>query len=142
MNKSTKDVWVEAWRLVQQWEKITGEIRDILSRDELGSLSSLLDQRGEITEKLDNLKDQYGITSWGRGSAPNDSPTLAMLKDELASKLRELVAEDQLINEQLQLKMNSLKEEIQHLHKSKAAQSAYLGPPGSQPSGAFIDTKK
>mgnify|MGYP001240654750 FL=1 len=142
MREKTKDVWSEAWNLVQRWEKLTREIEESVSRNEMEKLASLLDERQQLSDQLDALKTAHKITSWTNGAAPGDPLVLAGIKDEVALIFQRLLVEDQRIIQELQQKMSSLKQEIHNLHQTKAAHHAYQGPQGPPPEGSFIDTKK
>ncbi len=56
MREKTKDVWSEAWNLVQRWEKLTREIEESVSRNEMEKLAPLLDERQQLSDQLDALK--------------------------------------------------------------------------------------
>jgi hypothetical protein len=142
MREKTKEVWSEALNLVQQWEKLTREIGESVSRNKMEKLVSLLNERQQLSDRLDALRAAHNITSWTNGAAPGDPLVLAVIKDEAALIFQHLQIEDQRILQEMHAKMNSLKQEINHLHQTKAAHHAYQGPQCPPPSGSFIDTKK
>ncbi len=137
-----KEIWQQARELVQRWEKLTRAIGEAVSQNEIEKLADLLDQRQQISRQLDSLRKVHKIPSWTEGSAPDDPPDLASIKEDVASLFQCLLKEDQSIIHKLRKKTASLKRDIHRLQRTKAANHAYHGPKTPPPAGSFIDTKK
>jgi L-serine deaminase len=137
-----KEIWQQARELVQHWEKLTRSIGEAVSQNEIEKLAALLDQRQQISEQLDALREVHKIPSWTEGSAPDDPPDLASIKEDVAAIFQSLLKEDQGIIQELQEKAASLKKDIHRLKHTKTANHAYHGHTTKPLAGSFIDTKK
>lgn len=133
-------VWQEARNLAEQMEEITEQLRGEVAEGKVEEFPSLLERRQKVCDRLDQLRSEWGITSWTTAGV-NAHPTVKSASREMGEILRRVAREDEKIRMVLKERMAAVKGELERIRQLWRAQRAYVAK-GRPSSGAFIDNKR
>ena len=131
------DVWSEARDLLLCWEALTDNLGQSLVNGPAESLLPLLKERKKLCDRLDALKEGYGLTAW-IGETIGDRPTHA--QEEARTILERLVSANERVRDEMVARMNSLKQKLAEIRQSRVANHVYHGRRRAI-KGAFINAR-
>lgn len=137
-----QNVWREARNLLCRWGELSAEIEALITEDEAGKIAPLLQERQQVADRLDALKERYEIASWAAEPAPG-SQNAEMVAEhaEVGTILKRLVVDDERIRQAMESKLTALAHEIDEVRQTRAANRTYRRRRQAI-AGAFIDTKR
>jgi hypothetical protein len=136
--KPEPDVWDEARDLLLRWEALAVELGKNMASGATQNLLPLLGKRRKLHDRLDALREDYGIATWVEWPV-KDRPTTA--QEEIRTILSRLVVENENIRHELEERMGSLKQKIAEVRRTRVANSLYQKRRRSI-KGAFIDARR
>lgn len=137
MQEATTVAWQEAREGVQRLVQITGVMKKKAEKGQIDEFLSLLDDRQVICERLDQLREEAGITSWT--IVPEQGTHEAKVYSrEIATALKQLIQDDRMMKKALDAKKIAVQKDLEEVRQSRRAQKRY---DGSGASGIFIDSK-
>ena len=137
-DKPEQDAWDEARGLLLHLEAMTNELGKSLASGATQNLLPLLGERRKLRDRLEALREDYGIVEWAGGSAA-DHQTAA--QNEIEVVLSRLVVANERIRHELEQRMGSLKGKIAEVRQTRMANRLYQKRRRSI-KGAFIDTRR
>jgi flagellar biosynthesis/type III secretory pathway chaperone len=135
MNKA---VWLEAWKLTQRLEEITGVMKSEIEAGEVEALHSLIGERQKIFNQLDQLRKRAGIRSWTDVENEGVSQEIQIVSQKIVAAFKNLLKEDQMIKNILEEKRTTVLKKLEQVRRSRQAHETYEG---SGIFGGFIDSR-
>ncbi len=137
-----REAWSEARNLLKRWEELTGEIEALVAGNETGGIAPLLQERQQLSDRLDAMKERHGIISWAAQPAPGrQTAEMAAVTEEVGATLARLAEANERIKQAMQARLKTLAQEIEQVRQTRAANRTYR-PHRHANTGAFIDTKR
>ncbi|MGD0152387.1 MAG: hypothetical protein ABSC17_01290 [Thermacetogeniaceae bacterium] len=137
-----REIWSEARNLLKRWDELTGEIEALVVGNETGKIAPLLQERQQLSDRLDALKERHGIVSWAAQPTPgSQTAEMTVIREEVGATLQRLTEANERIKQAMQARLRTLAQEIDQVRQTRVASHTYRT---RQPTntGAFIDTKR
>ncbi|MGB9792736.1 MAG: flagellar protein FliT [Thermacetogeniaceae bacterium] len=140
--KVDQGVWEEARGLARRMQEVTRAIAEKVERRDIEPLLSLLGERQEICERLDELRREHGIASWVVESSDGELPeSIHEASREIAGIFRSLLEEDEKIRRMMEEAMAAVRDDLIQVKMANEARRLYEG--GALPlRGAFVDSRR